>query len=174
VLELGCGGGGPTTQRLAARFRLTGIDISARQIEKARQNVPQATFLRGDMAQIDFPPASFDGIASFYAFLHLPAGALPGLLMKCARWLRPGGLLVATMAGGAGAGMVEPNFLGAPMYFSGYAPEENWRFVREAGLEIVSTSRERNVEDGRQVGFLWLVARKPERVGAGRMGQVPP
>lgn len=30
VLELGCGSGVPTTQRLAARFTVTGVDISAR------------------------------------------------------------------------------------------------------------------------------------------------
>ena len=28
VLELGCGAGVPDTQRLAARFQLTGVDVS--------------------------------------------------------------------------------------------------------------------------------------------------
>ena len=41
VLELGCGGGS-TTRELAERFSLTGVDISARQIAVARQNVPAA------------------------------------------------------------------------------------------------------------------------------------
>src|SRR5262245_61198302 len=45
VLELGCGSGGPTTQALAARFKLTGVDLSARNLELARANIPSATFL---------------------------------------------------------------------------------------------------------------------------------
>ena len=45
VLELGCGGGGPVTQRLAARFKLTGVDVSAHQIELARERVPTAEFV---------------------------------------------------------------------------------------------------------------------------------
>ncbi|HEX2350433.1 MAG TPA: class I SAM-dependent methyltransferase, partial [Ktedonobacterales bacterium] len=40
VLELGCGQGTPTTRLLAERFSVTGVDISARQLELARQAVP--------------------------------------------------------------------------------------------------------------------------------------
>src|SRR5437667_25806 len=57
VLELGCGGGGPTTRQLGERFALTGVDISERQIEMARRNVPQATFLCADMCELEFPPS---------------------------------------------------------------------------------------------------------------------
>ena len=59
VLELGCGAGIPTTQRLAARFAVTGVDISARQIALARHNVPNATFMRADMTTLDFPTRLF-------------------------------------------------------------------------------------------------------------------
>ena len=36
ILELGCGGGTRETRELAYRFALTGIDLSARQLERAR------------------------------------------------------------------------------------------------------------------------------------------
>src|SRR6266516_2949467 len=36
LLELGCGAGVPDTQRLAARFQLTGVDVSAEQVRRAR------------------------------------------------------------------------------------------------------------------------------------------
>lgn len=64
VLDLGCGAGLPTTCELARRFRVTGVDISARQIELARQNVPQARFIQADITQLDFPPARFDAIVA--------------------------------------------------------------------------------------------------------------
>jgi SAM-dependent methyltransferase len=162
VLELGCGGGGPTTQALAARFALTGVDISARQIEFALRHVPTAEFLHADMTRVAFPPASFDGVAAFYAFTHLPHGELPGLLAKIARWLRPGGVLVASMATRGNPGEVESDWLGAPMYFSGYRTAVNQRFVEQAGLEITRAQAETIVEDGRPVQFLWVVARKPQ------------
>lgn len=168
VLELGCGGGSPTTQALAARFDLTGVDLSARQIAKARRSVPGATFIHADVCAVEFPPESFDAVASFYAFVHLPYGALPDLLAKIASWLRPGGLFVATMAGGGDSGVVEPDFLGAPMYFSGYATDDNRRFVEDARLTVVSSQHEVILENGRKVGFLWIVANKPSRSGTDR------
>ena len=168
VLELGCGGGGPTTRALAARFDLTGVDLSARQIAKARRNVPDATFVHGDVCAVEFPPESFDAVASFYAFLHLPHGALPGLVAKIGTWLRPGGLFVATMAGGGDSQVVEPDFLGAPMYFSGYATEDNQRFVEDAGLVVARAQQEVILENGRKVGFFWIVAHKPSHPGPRR------
>jgi SAM-dependent methyltransferase len=164
VLELGCGGGGPTTRRLAARFALTGIDLSARQIDLARANVPGAEFVHGDMTRVAFPPGSFDGVAAFYAFLHLPHGELAGLLRRIGAWLRPGGVLVATLAAGANRGTVEPDWLGVPMYFSGEDPADVRRFLHEAGLQVEALRGETILEDGRPTVFRWVVA---SRGGAG-------
>ena len=54
VLDLGCGPGIPSTQMLASCFKVTGVDISEAQLEAARRNVPEASFLRADLAEIDF------------------------------------------------------------------------------------------------------------------------
>lgn len=59
VLDLGCGAGVPVARRLAERFDVTGVDISRRQIELARENVPNATFIQANMTALAFPrPAS--------------------------------------------------------------------------------------------------------------------
>src|SRR5579872_6798187 len=50
LLELGCGDGLPTARHLASRFAITGIDISAGQIGRARLNVPTGRFRVADMA----------------------------------------------------------------------------------------------------------------------------
>lgn len=161
VLELGCGGGGPTTRELAARFALTGVDISGRQVELARMNVPRGTFMQADMTRLRLPPASFDGVAAFYSLTHLPHGELPRMIEKIAAWLRPGGVFVGTMSARGGGGSVEPDWLGAPMYFSGYSVEENQRFLDAAGLLTVSAQVETIYEEGDPVAFLWVVAEKP-------------
>jgi SAM-dependent methyltransferase len=60
VLELGCGRGVPATRELARRHRVTGVDISAVQIELARHHVPEASFVHGDAMELEVAPASFD------------------------------------------------------------------------------------------------------------------
>ncbi len=160
VLELGCGAGVPTTYALAERFVVTGVDISARQIELARQAVPSATFIQSDMTALDFPPQSFDGVAAFFSLIHVPREEQPPLLERIATWLRPGGLFVATMGVRDEAGDIEEDWLGAPMYFSHYDADTNRQLVEQARLRILSASEETQEEDGRPVAFLWVVARK--------------
>jgi SAM-dependent methyltransferase len=57
VLDLGCGAGVPVARRLPTRYRVTGVDISARQIELARENVPEATFVQGDALELELLPS---------------------------------------------------------------------------------------------------------------------
>ena len=161
VLELGCGAGVPTTRELAQRFKVTGVDISARQIALAQQNVPQARLIQADMTQLDFPPASFDAVAAFYAIIHVPRQEQPGLLRDIASWLRPGGLLVAAMGTRSVAVDFDQDFLGAPMYWSSFGDETYKRLVEDAGLRIVSAKEETAEEFDEPVTFLWVIARKP-------------
>src|ERR687885_976997 len=49
ALDLGCGAGVPVTQWLAQRFVVTGVDVSARQIQLACEQVPEATLIRASM-----------------------------------------------------------------------------------------------------------------------------
>jgi SAM-dependent methyltransferase len=161
VLELGCGTGVPTTRALAERFDVTGVDIAARHVELARRNVPSARFIHADMATLDFPPASFDAVAAFYSIIHLPREEHAGLLRAITGWLRPGGLLVATMGAGAEPGDIEPDWLGAPMYWSHYDAATNRALIEQAGLRILSAREETAEEDGQPVTFLWVIAQKP-------------
>ncbi|HDQ71170.1 MAG TPA: class I SAM-dependent methyltransferase [Chloroflexi bacterium] len=161
VLDLGCGAGVPTTRELAQRFQVTGVDISARQIELARQNVPGARFVQADITQLDLAPGSFDGIAAFYSIIHVPRQEQLKLLQDIASWLRPGGLLVAAMSAHSAKVDFDEDFLGAPMYWSGFDGETNQRMVEEAGLRIVSAREETVPEFDQPVTFLWIVAQKP-------------
>ena len=46
VLDPGCGAGIAVTRWLEQRFAVTGVDISARQLELACQHVPAAAFVK--------------------------------------------------------------------------------------------------------------------------------
>jgi SAM-dependent methyltransferase len=161
VLELGCGGGLPTTALLAERFAVTGVDLSHRQIELARHQVPHATFVHADMTTLAFPPESFDAVVAFYSVIHVPRTEHRRLFTDVARWLKPGGLLIVTMASGSSPNCIEDDWLGAPMFFSHFGATTNKRLVREAGLRILSARIEQTDEDGVPVSFLWVVASKP-------------
>ena len=162
VLDLGRGRGKLLTRRLAERFRVTGVELYSRMVDLARRNVPNVAFIHGDMASISFPTQSFDGVCAFYSLTHLPPEELPALLHRVSAWLRPGGLFVASMGNGADPGSVQDDWVaGVPVYFAGYAAEKNEELVEEAELCVASARLETVHEQGGDVTFLWVVARKP-------------
>lgn len=168
ILELGCGPGGETTQRLAARYALTGVDISPRHIALVRERIPDATFVLADMTALNLPPASFAAVAAFYSLIHVPRGELPALFRAIATWLRPGGLLVAALGTRAVEAAYEPDWLGVTMFFSTFDSATNQQLIHDAGLEIERACEETADEDGMPVSFLWVVARKPSRTARAR------
>jgi SAM-dependent methyltransferase len=161
VLELGCGAGIPMTAALADGRHVTGVDISAAQIELARRNVPAATFLQADMTTLDFPAASFDAVVAFYSLTHVPRDEQGPLLERIVRWLRPGGVFVASMGAEEDPGGVEHDWLGVDMYFSHFGAKKNRRLVERAGFEIESAEIDAEPEDRHDARFLWVIARAP-------------
>jgi cyclopropane fatty-acyl-phospholipid synthase-like methyltransferase len=158
VLELGCGAGLPVTRALAERHRVTGIDISARQIELARENVPGATFLQADALAVELP--RFDAVVSLYMSGHVPRDEQPELLRRIAGWLGAGGLLLMTLTRRGSDGVVEDDWLGAPMFFAGDDAETNLTRVRETGFEVLRAEVVPQEEFGREIAFLWVLARR--------------
>jgi SAM-dependent methyltransferase len=161
VLELGCGAGIPMTAALADGRQVTGVDISATQIELARRNVPAATFLQADMTTLDFPAGSFDAVTAFYSLTHVPRDEQGPLLEQIARWLRPGGVFVASMGVDDDPGDVEHDWLGVDMYFSHFGAKKNRRLVERAGFTVEEAEIDAEPEDRHDARFLWIVARAP-------------
>ena len=166
LLDLGCGAGIPTTRILAQRFVVTGVDISARQIERAQRNVPNARFHQGDMTELNFEPAAFDAVVGFFSIIHVPRNEHPRLFQKIASWLRPEGLFVAGLGATSLESGTDVDWHGAPMYWSHFDSATNKRLVEDAGLEVVSSEELTAELDGQHVTFCWVVARKarPGRV----------
>jgi SAM-dependent methyltransferase len=160
VLDLGCGAGIPSTRVLAERFEVTGVDVSEVQLQLARTNVPQATFVHGDFSDLAFPDEWFDGITAFYSISHVPRDEHTRLFACVAGWLKPGGLFLATLGAGESPGWTG-EWLGVPMFFSSYDADENRRLLRGAGLSLVLDEVVAVREPEGEVAFLWVLARKP-------------
>ena len=147
VLDLGCGCGVPVARRLSPRYQVTGVDLSPVQIERARALVPTATFVCADMTALDFPDASFDAVVCLYAIIHLPLAEQPALICDLGRWLRPGGVLIATVGRRAWSG-TERDWLGVAggdMWWDHADAATYVRWLADAGLVV---ERERFVPDG--------------------------
>jgi 2-polyprenyl-3-methyl-5-hydroxy-6-metoxy-1,4-benzoquinol methylase len=140
VLDVGSGGGVPLARDLAAAgYAVTGVDLSAVQVERARRLVPTARFLHADAGEVSFPASSFDAVVSLYALIHMPLDEQPRLLRRIGRWLRPGGWLLATTGHHAWTGS-EDNWLGgeAPMWWSQADAATYRAWIEQAGLSVVT------------------------------------
>jgi cyclopropane fatty-acyl-phospholipid synthase-like methyltransferase len=163
LLELGCGGGGPAIQRLTERHRVHGVDISPRQVERARKRVPGATFECADATRIEFEPASFDAVVSLYMLGHVPRAEQAPLLGSIASWLREGGYLLTTMGTASADDEVDDDWLGAPMFFASFDEAANRRMLTDAGFDLVESKVIPIEEPGHGlVRFMWVLARKSQ------------
>jgi SAM-dependent methyltransferase len=78
---------------------LTVLDLSARML--ASYCPPGATAVKGDLFEIEFPPAAFDTVVFPLVLHHTPLGdwrtsqaRVRDALARAGRWLRPGGTVV--------------------------------------------------------------------------------
>ena len=136
VLELGCGAGVPDAQRFAARFRVTGVDISGEQVRRARANVPNADFVQADVTALELEPSSFEAVAAFYVLNHVPRELLERLFARIHSWLTPGGLVLASL-GTSDTDSWTGDWLGTTMFFSSFPPAMNRRLLADAGFELL-------------------------------------
>jgi ubiquinone/menaquinone biosynthesis C-methylase UbiE len=99
VLDVGCGFGG-TIASLNERFsrlQLTGLNIDARQLARARRLVQPlhdnaVQFCLGDACSLPFRDESFDRLLAVECVFHFPSRE--SFFKEANRMLRPGGVLV--------------------------------------------------------------------------------
>src|SRR3989344_6830641 len=136
ILDIGCGAGVPLDKYLIEKgYILRGVDISEKQIELAKKNVPQASYDVKDMSELKDGEYHVDAVVSFYAIFHTQKETHREMLKKFNSFLRPGGLLLVTM--GASEWEGEETFHGVPMYWSHYGTEENKKIIQEAGFQLI-------------------------------------
>jgi SAM-dependent methyltransferase len=158
VLDAGCGAGVPVTRRLLrAGHPTVGLDFSAAQLGLARDLVPDAAPVQGDLAHLPIATASVEAVVSYYAIIHVPREDHPTVFAEVHRVLRPRGLALLCVGAADLPEDHDPeSWLGAPMYWSHYDAATNRDLIRAAGLEIVE---DRTIPDpmGHQ-GHLFVLA----------------
>ena len=139
VLDIGCGAGTPIAKSLAARYRVTGVDVSEEMVHRAQQNVPTGDFICADVMSVRLPSSSFDAIVAFYSVFHLPREEHPRLFRRIHRWLRPGGYLLCTLSHRSEEGYTEEGFHGVTMYWSNFGLEEYIDILTGVGFVLLET-----------------------------------
>ncbi|MBA0051339.1 class I SAM-dependent methyltransferase [Streptomyces sp. AJS327] len=138
ILDLGCGTGLPTARQLCdGGHRVTGTDLSPGMLKRSRQHVPEGSFHRVDIADLERRALGpFDGAVAFFSLLMLPRQEIPFALRMLHGQLRGEGPLAL--------GMVESDvndfsipFLGHTVRVSGYLRDDLRKVVSDAGFEIV-------------------------------------
>lgn len=165
VLDVGSGTGRPTAELLtAAGHDVTGVDVSPRMVEIAREQVPAAHFEVADLRTLAYPAGTWNAVIAFYPLLQLTRAEIDAALARFADWLTPGGIfLMATVP--ADIESIEIEFLGQPVAGVSSYPVEVFRDRLTAlGLEVV---RDRVVEfqpnhmTASPEQDLFMAARKP-------------
>src|SRR5690348_2483413 len=90
LLDVGCGGGAHAVELASRGWSVTGVDVSADQLELARAR--GVDVVEADAAELPFEGASFDAAVSM--FTHTDVDDFAAVLREVARVLRPDGRFV--------------------------------------------------------------------------------
>jgi ubiquinone/menaquinone biosynthesis C-methylase UbiE len=90
LLDVGCGTGIAAEPFAANGFPVTGIDPSDAMLAKAKERVPNATFVKGTAEALPFPNERFDVVISAQAFHFVDRARA---IAEAIRVLRPAGTL---------------------------------------------------------------------------------
>jgi ubiquinone/menaquinone biosynthesis C-methylase UbiE len=160
VLEIGPGPG-VLLEKLAGRHPLAvGLDLSPGMLREAGQRLRRAhrptRLVRGDATHLPFAPASFDGIATTFAFSAVPDGL--AVVREMARVLRPAGVLALVDAGYPSDGNPFGSGLARLWELGGDFMRDEATLMEQAELEVI-LRREFGAFDSIRL----VVGRKPLR-----------
>jgi ubiquinone/menaquinone biosynthesis C-methylase UbiE len=160
ILDAGCGPGIVARLLVDKGFQVTGVDISQTTIDIARQRVPEAELMVGDMSALEFDDETFDGIVSTYAVFHVPRTMHSSLFQEFRRVLKKGGALLLNIGTTETDGVwVWEEFQSVPMYWSYYPPPRTAELLESADFQIVFTKDVEIVFAGEIETHHWILAK---------------
>ncbi|ELY84643.1 class I SAM-dependent methyltransferase [Natrinema altunense] len=92
LLDVGCGPGSDLSTFESAGYDTVGLDLTSAFLQAACEREPTASLVRGDMRDLPFDDAAFDGLWSSASFLHVPRSDAIATLREFRRVLRPDGI----------------------------------------------------------------------------------
>jgi SAM-dependent methyltransferase len=143
VLDVGCGPGTVTAHLHGLGVTVSGVDLSPRMIERARQLHPGLRFDVASATDLRLDEASLGGVLGWWSLFNLPRDVLPGVLATFAGSLVPGGQVLLGTHVGDGAVARTEAYGGVPVSWTTHLwqPEQLAALLADAGLEPVAELR---------------------------------
>jgi demethylmenaquinone methyltransferase/2-methoxy-6-polyprenyl-1,4-benzoquinol methylase len=92
VLDLCCGSGQSTQFLVKISQNVTGLDASPLSLQRARQNVPEASYVEAFAEKMPFADNSFDIVHTSAALHEMQPNQLRQIIQEVYRVLKPGGV----------------------------------------------------------------------------------
>jgi len=139
ICDAGCG---PSSQ--AGRYlygkghRVTGIDISPKCVEIAKEYNPGMEFRTADIMNTGFEDDTFDGIVSYHSIIYTPKVHIGSIFSEFHRILKPGGKLLVVVKKGTTEGIIDDEWYeGNIVYFTYFLESEIKKYFNDGGFTVV-------------------------------------
>ncbi len=137
IIDVGCGDGAVVRHLAQLGARVTGIEVSESQLERARAEAgPSETYLVASGERLPFADAQAEAILYMKSFHHLPLAAMKLALSEAVRVLAPAGRLI----------VIEP--LAEGNYFEAMKPLDDETKVRAAAYAALHSPPPELLPDG--------------------------
>lgn len=134
LLEIGCGAGRDARELVAHGYDYLGTDISAPQIEQARENNPGAKFEQKNLYDLDFAEP-FDGFWAAAVLIHVPKNRIDEALEAINRNMKAHAVGFIAMKEGEGEKLeVKPDLNSTRYLFSYWQKGEFREVLQKHGL----------------------------------------
>ena len=156
ILDLGCGCGYPYDKFLIDEgCKLTGIDISKRQVSLAVSNCPNGKFMRKDFTDY-VSENTYDGVISLYSLFHVPREYHKRILRNMWESLKEHGtVLITVYTKDTGSFKRKNNWCGQPMLWSNYDAATFYDIAESVGFIIKSLGNE--IDFGSSESHVWTL-----------------
>jgi ubiquinone/menaquinone biosynthesis C-methylase UbiE len=128
LLDLCCGSGQTTRFLVQRSNQVTGLDASPKSLERAKQNVPQATYVEGWAEDMPLPTGQFDIVHSSAAMHEMTPDQRQAIFQETYRVLKPGGYFL----------MVDFHKPDNPLFWPGLATFL-WLFETETAWQMLAS-----------------------------------
>jgi len=138
VLDLCCGAG-QTTRFVVERSRaVTGLDASEIAVERARRQVPGATYVQGWAERLPFGDGSFEVVHASAALHEMEPEQLRQILIEVHRVLVPGGMATFVDFHRPTVPLLWPILWpGLALFLWLFETETSWQFIRADLVQVM-------------------------------------
>jgi len=137
ILDLCCGGGQTTKYLVKTSSNVTGLDASFNALERAKINVPQASYIEGLAEEMPIENNQFDLVHSSAAMHEMTTDQLTAIFAEVYRILKPNGIFTFI-------DLHQPNnILFVPplmVFLSLFETETAWNFIKLDVINLLKTT----------------------------------